>query len=283
MRIEIRRVFTVLVRGIGQVMLQESVWAGGLMLVGLAVGLWTMAWAALVGCAVGTAVGRLTGFPTKDVEAGLCGYNAALVALAVMVYFPFGWLAAGLGAAGVMLSVLLSRWFARWFPLPAYTAPFILAVWGLLILRPWLFAGDAAGSSGEDVAALNVPQAFCLGWGQVMFEGDCWLTGLLFMAAVLVVSPVRGLYAAGAALLPVGLVAWTGTDVVNAGLLGYNGVLCAIALGEASWRGAYRVIAAVLLSVLLQWAGMKWGVPTLTAPFVLSVWGVKVAESRCVQ
>ena len=60
----------------------------------------------------------------------------------------------------------------------------------------------------------------------------------------------------------------------EAGLLGYNGVLCAIALGTASLKGFGEATAAVLLSTVLQIAGMRIGITTLTAPFVLATWTV---------
>ena len=60
--------------------------------------------------------------------------------------------------------------------------------------------------------------------------------------------------------------------IVNMGLMGYNGVLCAIALGDKTWKGAFYSVLSVLISILLQFTGMKFGMVTLTAPFVLSVW-----------
>lgn len=62
--------------------------------------------------------------------------------------------------------------------------------------------------------------------------------------------------------------------IIEAGLLGYNGVLCAIALGTASLKGFGEATAAVLLSTVLQIAGMRIGITTLTAPFVLATWTV---------
>ncbi len=56
------------------------------------------------------------------------------------------------------------------------------------------------------------------------------------------------------------------------GLMGYNGVLCAIALGDKSWEGLVWASCSVLLSVVLQIIGMSLGITTLTAPFVVSVW-----------
>jgi len=76
------------------------------------------------------------------------------------------------------------------------------------------------------------------------------------------------------ALLPLGMVWMVGSDYAafNAGLFGYNAVLCAIALGDRSWAGAAWATLSVVISVLLQVWGMSLGMTTLTAPFVVSVW-----------
>ena len=62
------------------------------------------------------------------------------------------------------------------------------------------------------------------------------------------------------------------SEALNMGLMGYNGVLCALALGGKSWMSSIWAACSVLLSVVLQIVGMNWGIITLTAPFVLSVW-----------
>ncbi len=54
--------------------------------------------------------------------------------------------------------------------------------------------------------------------------------------------------------------------------MGYNGVLCGIALGDRSLSAPVWASVSILLSVILQIAGMRWDIVTLTAPFVLSVW-----------
>lgn len=103
-----------------------------------------------------------------------------------------------------------------------------------------------------------------------MFQGGAVLTGLFFLLGILVNSRVNAVYTVLGALLPipVALLAGVESAVLNAGLMGYNGVLCAIALGDKTWsRGVYAVFS-VLLSVFLQLLGMDVGITTLTAPFV---------------
>ena len=72
--------------------------------------------------------------------------------------------------------------------------------------------------------------------------------------------------------IPVAILLGVETTAMNAGLMGYNGVLCAIALGDKTWEGGAYAIFSVLLSVMFQLWGMNAGITTLTAPFVLSVW-----------
>lgn len=72
------------------------------------------------------------------------------------------------------------------------------------------------------------------------------------------------------------------SKALNMGLMGYNGALCALALGSKSWMSCIWAVCSVLLSVVLQIVGMNWGIITLTAPFVLSVWltmGIKISIS----
>ena len=118
-----------------------------------------------------------------------------------------------------------------------------------------------------------------------MFQ-ESTVTGILFLIAVFINSRTAAIYAILGALLPIPIAILLGVDSesLNAGLMGYNGVLCAIALGDKSWKGFLGASCAVLLSVIFQMVGMNWGIITLTAPFVLSVWLVmglqKIVEPR---
>jgi urea transporter len=70
------------------------------------------------------------------------------------------------------------------------------------------------------------------------------------------------------------------SDLVTAGLLGFNPVLTAIAFGAVFYRPGPRVVAytllATVLSVIVQGAVVAaltpFGIPTLTAAFVLVSW-----------
>lgn len=267
----------VLGRGIGQVMFQNNALSGLLMLAGIFLNSWEMAVLAVSGNIVSTLTAYFSGYERDDIENGLYGFNGTLVGMAVGTFME-------LSLASLLWMVVascVSTWIARLFSLqrllPGFTAPFILSVWGLLTVCTWiipdiLLVSDAVTDTMQGV---NHVQAFCLGIGQVMFQGNIW-TGLFFLAGILVHSRTAAFYTALGALLPIPLAVWSGIDAetLNMGLMGYNGVLCAIALGDRTLKGFVWASCSILLSVLLQIAGMNWGVTTLTAPFVLSVWSI---------
>ncbi|EGG52249.1 urea transporter [Paraprevotella xylaniphila YIT 11841] len=266
--------FLIVGRGLGQVMFQNNAVSGLLMLVGIACNSWLLALLALLGNFVGTVTAFFSGYSKEDIEDGLYGFNGTLVGIAVGVFMEPGVASLLLLVAGSMLSTWIARVFAYQKLLPGFTAPFILAVWLLQALCRGWFPSLLSSSVMPEETAADWFRAFSLNIGQVMFQGGTVLSGLFFLAGILLNSRVHALYTVWGALLPLGMVWMVGSDYAafNAGLLGYNAVLCAIALGDRSWAGAAWATLSVTLSVLLQVWGMSLGMTTLTAPFVVSVW-----------
>ena len=248
-----KEAFLILGRGVGQVMFQNNALSGSLMLAGILLNSWQMALMAIAGNVVSTLTACLSGYSREDIRNGLYGFNGTLVGIAIGVFMP---------VSVASLSLLV-------------TAPFILSVWILLAacrgMMPSLLLPSGNAVTDQSLSFL---QAFCLNIGQVMFQGNTVLAGVLFLLGIMVNSRVNGFYAVLGAGLPIPFALLLGVDdaVLNAGLMGYNGVLCAIALGDNTWKGGAWATVAVLLSVLLQIGGMKWGITTLTAPFVVAVW-----------
>lgn len=266
--------FLIVGRGLGQVMFQNNAVSGLLMLVGIVCNSWLLALLALLGNFVGTVTAFFSGYSKEDIEDGLYGFNGTLVGIAVGVFMEPGVASLLLLVAGSMLSTWIARVFAYQKLLPGFTAPFILAVWLLQALCRGWFPSLLSSSVMPEETAADWFRAFSLNIGQVMFQGGTVLSGLFFLAGILLNSRVHALYTVWGALLPLGMVWMVGSDYAafNAGLLGYNAVLCAIALGDRSWAGAAWATLSVTLSVLLQVWGMSLGMTTLTAPFVVSVW-----------
>ena len=265
----------ILGRGVGQVMCQNNALSGGLMLVGVLLNSWQMALLAVAGNIVGTLTAYLFGYSREDIENGLYGFNGTLVGIAIGAFMS-------ITLPSLLLLIVvscLSTWIVRLFSLQrfisGFTAPFILSVWILLfVCSCWFPSLLLKSENTAGTQAFAFLQSFSLNIGQVMFQGGAVLTGLFFLLGILVNSRVNAVYTVLGALLPipVALLAGVESAVLNAGLMGYNGVLCAIALGDKTWSGGVYAVFSVLLSVFLQLLGMDVGITTLTAPFVFSVW-----------
>ena len=124
-------------RGVGQIMLQDSWVAGFLFVVGL---LFSSPWAALwalVGSAVGTYGALLYGASEVAVSSGLYGFSPALTAIALgAVFYRPSWrsaLWALLGAVATLFAQAALNVFLEPLGLPALTAPFCLTTWLFLL------------------------------------------------------------------------------------------------------------------------------------------------------
>jgi urea transporter len=105
---------------------------------------------------------------------------------------------------------------------------------------------------------------------------------LLLLAGLAVNSIASAVFAVVGAVVAVVVAHLLGaeSELVTAGLLGFNPVLTAIALGAVFYKPGVRVVVyalvATVLSVIVQGTMMgflaPFGIPTLTAAFVLVTW-----------
>lgn len=271
-----------LLLGFSQVFLLQSALSGVLILAGLFCNSWQLALLALLGCLVSRAVASLWRDTKSEIADGLYGFNGTLVGIAIGVYWEISWLSILLLVIGAALSTWLARTFRRHAQLPGLTAPFIIAVWALLLVS--LLAPQGVGLL-DSAAQLEEGQPLwrrlgvALGdsVGQVMFQANV-LTGLLFFLAIAWESRRKALYALLGALIPMLVIPFVPEAVWREGLLGYNAVLCAIYWAGTGERRLLYALLSVVLSVLLELLALYAGLIPLTAPFVLSVWGVAQAQ-----
>ena len=271
-----------LLLGFSQVFLLQSALSGALILAGLFCNSWQLALLALLGCLVSRAVASLWRDTKSEIADGLYGFNGTLVGIAIGVYWEISWLSILLLVIGAALSTWLARAFRRHAQLPGLTAPFIIAVWVLLLVS--LLAPQGVGLL-DSAAQLEEGQPLwrklgvALGdsVGQVMFQANV-LTGILFFLAIAWESRRKALYALLGALIPMLVIPFVPEAVWREGLLGYNAVLCAIYWAGTGERRLLYALLSVVLSVLLELLALYAGLIPLTAPFVLSVWGVAQAQ-----
>nr|WP_259470808.1 MULTISPECIES: urea transporter [unclassified Streptomyces] len=247
----------------------------------------------LLGSAVSTAVAYGLGLHRGAVEAGLHGYNGCLVALGCAVFLGAGQPAtvavAVLGAAvAVVVTAGLGAVLQKW-RLPTLTAPFCLVATAVTVAAPgfrrlWHSAGQPAAlplpAVGESAPSWEqLWHGFFANIGQIFFLPQ-WYVGLLFLAGLFVASRLAGLVA-GAGSATGLLTAWTfgaPVEAVEQGLLGYSGVLVALALCgvfvvPSIWSAAYAVLGAAAATVLtpaLTAISAPFGGHAFTWPFVLT-------------
>lgn len=264
-------------KGIGQVMLQENRWTGLLFLLGLFSGHWTFGLAALCAAAAGTAMARLLKYPSAEIDEGLYGFSPALVGVALVAFFqPILLLWAVVPVGGAAAAVLQHLFIRR--KVAAYTFPFIVVAWAsIFLLRQ--YAGIPASATVAMEKGAYWPMA-TNGFGQVIFQGGI-LAGLLFFCGVLWSNRKAALYGLGASMLGAVAALATGQSAehVQAGLFGFNAVLTAIALAgrerhDFPWMLA-GVVLTVVLHLLLVNSHLLDGVGgVLTFPFVAATWAV---------
>ncbi|VWB82503.1 urea transporter [Burkholderia stagnalis] len=126
----------ILLRSIGQIVLQANALTGALLLAALALTDARLACAALLGAAAANMCAVLTGAARRDVEQGLLGFNGALAAIALM---PRGARAA---CAAAVLAALLQALAMR-AGITVLTLPFVLASWGTVWAVRRFTLGDA--------------------------------------------------------------------------------------------------------------------------------------------
>ena len=280
-------------RGIGQVMLQNNSYSGLLFLAALFYNSVLMGLAVVVGTAVSTATALLLGLDREQLRAGWFGFNGALVAIALLYFFESDarlWLSVlCASAATTVLMAALLRMLATW-RLPALSAPFVFTMlccvlasarWGALQATPQLPAPGQGVSTQGVVSLGTVAEGVFNGVAQVFFQGNV-VAGVVFTLGLLVSSRVAAVSAVLGSLAGL-LVGWgmgASEPDLRAGVYGFNAaltaiVLCDLVLVPNAAAAAYALLAALATAAVyaaVAAAFQPWGLPALTLPFVLVTW-----------
>lgn len=244
-----------ILRGVGQIYLQPSALSGLAFIAALAITSWELALYGLVGSALGTVIGFALRASRKDLDDGLYGFNATLVALAGGVFFP----RQPLIIIAVVISTLLFHLAVK-LKWSVFTAPFVVTT---LVLFQFLTPTSSPLASVQHVLEV-IPRHF----GQVIFL-DNTASGLLCVLGVFLGNRTSGL----AALIASALVLLFPFEptALHGGLYGFNAVLTAIALHQQRPRWLHT-LAGALLATALTAIAMYVGVRSLTAPFIVVAW-----------
>jgi len=115
-------------RGYGQVLFQENMITGIIIIAAITIRDWVQGLYATLGTMIGLACGYLAGFPIDAVNLGLFGYNGVLCGILFAGRTGKGLISA---ITAILLSVAFVR-LAHMVNIPALTFPFVLASWLVL-------------------------------------------------------------------------------------------------------------------------------------------------------
>ena len=285
-----------LLRGIGQVMFQNSPITGLFFLAGLFVGGWQFGAYGLLGTAASTLTARWLGVPDSAIKSGLYGYNGTLVGVALAFYLTQSWILPVYvllaGAVSAIIAGAMGNVLSTW-KLPALTGPFVLTTWFFALGIYGLNQLGATANSQLPVlpevdfgsrAVLSIEQigdGLFKGVSEVFFQNSI-LVGVLFLIGIFLSSKIDCMMAIIGSVVGLGAGWLLGVDAssLSLGLMGFNAVLTLMALGglfyvldQSSFllaliAGATSVIVTVALRAMVA----PFGGHVYTAPFVVTTW-----------
>lgn len=266
-------------KGTGQIMLQENRWTGLLFIIGLFIGGWQCGIAAITATIAGTVSARILKYGQKELDAGLYGFSPALVGVALTFLFNDTTLLWVLILIGGILAAAIQHFFIVQ-KIPVYTFPFIVVTWALVFFfKQYLDVSPTDLIPAKPgTAGYNYFLATTNGFGEVMFQGNS-LSGFIFVIAVFISNPVAALYGLTASLLGAVLSQMNNQpfDQVQMGLFGFNALLTAIVFSETKqtswlWALAGSVLTIIIHNLLIDYHLLDAVGGVLTFPFVAGTW-----------
>ncbi|MDF0731846.1 urea transporter [Pseudomonas entomophila] len=256
---------TALLNGFSQVLLQRNPLCGLCCLLAILLTAPDLVGGALLGALSGLLTAQRRSYDRGDRQAGLYCYNGVLIGILIAAVLPWSAIMAPLIiAAGGLSSIITHHWRKRGGQsLPAYTAPFVLLGWGLLLLAE-------PGAASAPVEA-NPLHGLARGLGQV-FLLDHPLAGALVIAGLFIANRYAAFWALLGSAIG-GSVALLAGEAQAAwlGLLGFNAALAALAF-SAQRKRPWLPLLAIALAIALQPLFELLPVASLTAPFIAACW-----------
>lgn len=262
---------SIILKGIGQIMLQENAITGLLFLIGISIGSINMGIATIVSVVSGNIIAILLKYDKKEVEAGLYGFSPALVGVALLLFYQpsiIVWISVIIGS---MLAAILQHFFII-KKIPAFTFPFVLVTWIIFYIFNNIYPIEASEATSSVINNTYGIYLFALkGIGQVIFQ-DKLIIGIIFLIGILVNSPIAALYALIGSVISGWMAGFMSMplDTIYMGLFSYNAVLCAIVFADKRTDAIGWAAISVMLSLLIAIVMYQLKLTQLTFPFVAS-------------
>ncbi|PIN86424.1 urea transporter [Candidatus Woesearchaeota archaeon CG10_big_fil_rev_8_21_14_0_10_44_13] len=272
--------FKIILRGISQVMLQNNALTGALFLAGIFYNSWVMGVGALIGVFVSTFTAFVLKYKKQDIRDGLYGFNGTLAGIALFFFFKINIFLVSLVILSSIFSSIIMNFMhkRRLYP---FTLPFVLITWVSILIAKFFNLASTQTSELVKETGLNVLPSLSMGLGQVMFQTSI-ITGIIFLIAILVNSRISAVYALIGSSMGV-LVSFLLSfplNLVNTGIFGFNGVLCAIAFADKRNASLIYALISAAISVFIIYGMISLSIISLTAPFVFAAWIVLALQKH---
>lgn len=271
---------SILLKGLGQIMLQENRLTGFLFLAGIFYGSIMMGFATIVATACGTAIAFLLKYNRSEIDKGLYGFSAALVGAALILFLKpvlWTWVFIVIGSA---LATILQHFFIK-KKISAFTLPFVLITWLIVFIANNYMHDIMIDPVISNIRGSNYLNYAFKSYGQVIFQGSL-ISGIIFFIAVFINAPGSAVYALLCASLS-SFIAFKfsipNTDIYL-GLYGYNAVLCTLVFAGKEIKDGIWVLVSVLLSLSISLLMNYYDLIQLTFPFVLASFLTLVLKNK---
>ena len=220
----------------------------------------------------------LLGEKRSSLATGMHGLNPSLISLALPSFFETGWTNFemwGVLFVCVALAIVLVHVLVAISPIPIIIVPFLVIFWVLWLLEPGVdFLQPLQTPAVVTSAVFEPAAALFLSLGQGVLSPTI-VSGVLFLIGVLASSWRSAVIAVlGAAIGSAVAAFYSHVDIVavDQGLYGFNGVLAGVGTYIIIGGGMRLAILGALVATILIPVVSQFGVPSLSAPFVLTIW-----------
>ncbi|MFK0343000.1 urea transporter [Pseudomonas asiatica] len=263
---------TALLNGFSQVLLLRHPLCGLCCLLAILLTAPGLVGGALLGALAGLLTAQARGYDRADRQAGLYCYNGVLIGILISAVLPWSVILPPLIiAAGGLSSIITHQWRKRGGKLLiAYTAPFVLLGWAVLLI---------ATPSPSGFVEADPLYALARGVGQI-FLLDQPLAGLLIIIGMFIANPYAAMWAVIGSAIGGGVALFA--DQAQAawlGLYGFNAALAALAFSRQEER-PWVTVLAIVMAIAVQRTTASLDLPLLTAPFVVACWILGFALAR---
>ena len=275
----------IVLRGVGQVMFQGHAGTGLCFLAGIGLASPLMLLGAILGATIGPAFAYFGTFEGDKIDQGIYGFNSTLVGLATLVFLRpesiITWILLVLGCVG---ATILTHLGVRRLKFPAYTAPFVVSTWSILMLAHSMPGAALAAPPPPAEVAPGAGFEVLRGVAEVML-GSNVATGALFLIGIALSNPWHAAMAFLGSMAGTAIAIYHGdpSRPLSAGIYGYNAALAAMALFLRRESLSLPILAALIATLLTEFFPKSTGLPALTSPFVAASWivlGLVWSEER---